>query len=213
MTFWCTEKQYNLILEVLPLMAKFYRNDILPLFQYIAKEYDLMYEAAEKANNIVSGLHITAANPVKAMDIDCLLSTWEQDYIPVQEAPFHFQIALNDRQRKLLAKTLDVFSRIVMGQLFILFETLDLPENIQDNEHAIQTYHDVYWDGKCGAKEARDLLFPDIRHFGWYGGYGISNPKVAESSRLAYQLARVLNAGAGYILPVTDEPLAKICTT
>lgn len=101
---------------------------------------------------------------------------------------------------------MDMFSRIVMGQFHILFEAVDI--EISDKPRAIHMYHDVYWDGGYRVKEARDLLFPKIKKFGWHGGFGISNPKVAEDSRLAYQISRALRRE--YILPVTQEPIAQL---
>lgn len=203
-----TEKQYALVKRVLPIMAELYRNKTLPIFELIEAEYSSEKGAAAQAAAMVEQLGITAPNMQKANDAERLLSVWVNDADVIQDGPFKFVIQLEDRQQKLLAKSLDAFSRIVMGQFHILFETLDVSDTLQYNQHAVETYQDVYWDGLHGAKEVRDMLLPDIKQFGWHGGYGISNPDVAECSRLAYQLSHAILQE--YALPVTSEPMAQV---
>lgn len=136
--------------------------------------------------------------------------TAQRERIPLRELWEYvkYEVKLEEPERCLLAQTLDAFSRIVMGQMHILFEIMDIPESTQENQHALDMYHDVYWYGQYGAKEARDLLFPAIRDFGWNGGYGIASKEVAEDARLAYQLVKALRRE--YVLPVTNEPIAQI---
>ena len=136
--------------------------------------------------------------------------TAQRERIPLRELWEYvkYEVKLEEPERCLLAQTLDAFSRIVMGQMHILFEIMDIPESTQENQHVLDMYHDVYWYGQYGAKEARDLLFPAIRDFGWNGGYGIASKEVAEDARLAYQLVKALRRE--YVLPVTDEPIAQI---
>ena len=203
-----TEKQYELVKKMLPLMEHLYKNDLVPLFKLIAEDYGDEAGAAEKAAAIINDMGITAPNIRKAMQLSSLSSTWKLEAHTIKNGPFVYTVELDDLEKRLLEKTLDVFSRIVMGQLHILFETMDMPENLQDNQHAVEMYHDVYWDGLHGAKDARDLLFPAIKDFGWHGGYGIASKEVAEDARLAYQLNRALCTN--YVLPVTDEPLAQL---
>lgn len=208
MFLFVTDKQYALVNRVLPIMADLHRNRPLPLFHLIAEEYNLTEDAAEKATEIISNLHITAANPVKAMELEQLYSFWTQKTQKVQNEPFGWRIEISEKQKNRLAQTLDAFSRIVMGRFHILFEVLDVPDDFQTNKYAMQMFHDVYWTGAYGAKEARDLLFPQISDFGWNGGYGIANQNVAEISRLAYQMAKALNKEMA--LPVTKEPIAQV---
>lgn len=203
-----TEKQYALVKRVLPVMAELYRNKTLPIFELIEAEYSSEKGTAAQAAALVEQLHITAPNMQKANDTERLLSVWVNDADVIQDGPYKFVIQLEDRQQKLLAKSLDAFSRIVMGQFFILFETLDISDSLQTNLHAFQAYQDVYWGGLHGAKEMRDMLMPAIKQFGWHGGYGISNPNVAECSRLAYQLSHAILRE--YALPVTAEPMAQV---
>ena len=199
-----TKPQYGLIKKVLPIMASFYRNNFEPLFQLIEEDYGLPEGAAKDAAGIIHNIQITTPAYRKAISVEDLSSTWNFPEA-TEEQPYNYTVELSDNQRTLLSKTLDIFSRIVMGQLHILFEALDVPDEFNKNQHMMQAYHDAYWDGGAGAKEARDILFPAIKNFGWHGGYGISNQNVAEDSRLAYQLSRALENK--YALPVTSEPI------
>lgn len=208
MKFLVTANQYALVEKMLPVMECLHKNNLIPIFELIADDYGVEAEAAEKAAAIISDMGITAPNIRKAMQLSRLSSTWKLEARTVQNGPFVCTVELDDSEKHLLEKTLDAFSRIVMGQMHILFEVLDMPENLRDNQHAVNMYHDVYWDGLHGAKEARDILFPSIKDFGWHGGYGIANKEVAEDARLAYQLNRVLCRN--YVLPVTDEPIAQL---
>lgn len=203
-----TLKQYNLVQKMLSPMEKLYQNDFVPLFRLIADDYRIEAKTAERAAAIISRICVTAPAPRKAAQLHNLASTWASKATKIQNGPFEYEVELEEPERCLLEKALDAFSRIVMGQMHILFEIMDIPESTQENQHALDMYHDVYWYGQYGAKEARDLLFPAIRDFGWNGGYGIASKEVAEDARLAYQLVKALRRE--YVLPVTDEPIAQI---
>lgn len=203
-----TLKQYNLVQKMLSPMEKLYQNDFVPLFRLIADDYRIEAKTAERAAAIISRIGVTAPAPRKAAQLHNLASTWASKATKIQNGPFVYEVELEEPERCLLEKALDAFSRIVMGQMHILFEITDMPENIQENQHALDMYHDVYWYGRYDAKEARDLLFPAIRESGWNGGYGIASKEVAEDARLAYQLVKVLRRE--YVLPVTDEPIAQM---
>lgn len=193
---------------MLPPMERLYQNDITLLFRLIAHDYHIEDEAAERAVVIISNIGVTAPAPRKAAQLHNLASTWASKATNIQNGHFVYEVELEEPERCLLEKALDAFSRIVMGQMHILFEITDIPESIRENQHALALYHDVYWYGRYDAKEARDLLFPAIRDFGWNGGYGIASKEVAEDARLAYQLVKALRRE--YVLPVTDEPIAQI---
>lgn len=208
MTVLLTLKQYNLVQKMLPPMEKLHQNDFIPLFRLIADDYHIEDKAAERAAAIISNISVIVSSPRKAARLCSLASTWSSKATVVQDEPFTYEVKLEELERCLLAQTLDAFSRIVMGQMHILFEIMDISESTQENQHALDMYHDVYWYGQYGAKEARDLLFPAIRDFGWNGGYGIASKEVAEDARLAYQLVKALRRE--YVLPVTDEPIAQI---
>lgn len=208
LTVLLTLKQYNLVQKMLPPMEKLHQNDFIPLFRLIADDYHIEDKAAERAAAIISNISVIVSSPRKAARLCSLASTWSSKATVVQDEPFTYEVKLEEPERCLLAQTLDAFSRIVMGQMHILFEIMDIPESTQENQHALDMYHDVYWYGQYGAKEARDLLFPAIRDFGWNGGYGIASKEVAEDARLAYQLVKALRRE--YVLPVTDEPIAQI---
>lgn len=184
-------------------MEKLYQNDFVPLFRLIADDYRIEAKTAERAAAIISRIGVTAPAPRKAAQLHNLASTWASKATKIQNGPFVYEVELEEPERCLLEKALDAFSRIVMGQMHILFEITDIPESIRENQHALDLYHDVYWYGRYDAKEARDLLFPAIREFGWNGGYGIASKEVAEDARLAYQLVKVLRRE--YVLPVTSQ--------
>ena len=118
-------------------------------------------------------------------------------------------LQLTDEERKALAKILDTFSRILMGQLSVIFEALDVrvgKESIQ--EHQLQAWHDAYWEGGLGLQKARADLIPETAEFGWNGGYGICSKQVSEKSRLAYEMQKVLNFAKP--LKVTEIPLPHL---
>lgn len=208
MKFLVTQKQYALVQKMLPVMEQLYKNDIAPLFQLIAADYSLDPVAVEVAVKIVQDMGITAPNINKAMRLSSLSSSWKLEAQTIQDGPFAYAVKLEDDEEYLLEKTLDVFSRIVMGQLHILFETMDVPEEMAQNPHMMTMHGDVYWRGLHGGQEARDLLFPGIKEAGWNGGYGIASKDVAEDARLAYELSKALRKE--YALHVTDEPVARL---
>lgn len=208
LTALLTLKQYNLVQKMLLPMERVHQNDFTPLFRLIADDYHIEDKAAERAAATISKMSIIVSSPRRAVRLCSLASTWSSKTTVVQNGPFVYEVELEEPERCLLEKALDAFSSIVMGQMHILFEITDIPESIRENQHALALYHDVYWYGRYDAKEARDLLFPAIRDFGWNGGYGIASKEVAEDARLAYQLVKALRRE--YVLPVTDEPIAQI---
>ena len=203
-----TQKQHELVKRALANMEQLYQNNPAPLFHLISEWYKGGSEAATKAAEIISGLPIVVANIPAAKKTKQLLMDWQKRTSPASEEGFEYAVELSDDQLAQLSKILDAFSRIMMGQLHILFETMDIPVAVDKNPHMMQMYHDVYWEGLYGAKEAKDLLFPATKQFGWNGGYGIANREVAEDSRLAYQIAKAIRNE--YALPVTDEPLIQM---
>ena len=203
MKIFVTKNQYVLICKALPLMVSFYRNNFEPLFQLIEDDYKLPKGSAQKANNIIQNIQITAPAQHKAENVEALRLKWNSPEM-TDEQPYSYVTELSDNQRKQLSDVLDIFSRIVMGQLHILFEVMDIPDGLDTNQDKMRVYHDAYWDGGFGAKEARDILFPGTKNFGWHGGYGICAHDVSQNSKLAYQLSRALNNK--YVLPVTTEP-------
>lgn len=189
-------------------MIQLYQKNPIPLFKRIARWYGNGVWTAADAAKIITELPIFIPNCYKKEQAEILILDWNKYSIPMRAGKYRFSVELPDDKVTQLSKILDEYSRIMMGQLHILFEALDVPANLEENPHMLQMYHDVYWDGAYGAKKARDLLFPDIKVFGWHGGYGISNQRVAEDSRLAYQISRTMRGE--YALPVTEEPLVQI---
>lgn len=206
MKVYVTSKQYELINKTLLMMTQLYNNDFFPMFQLIAKNYGVDTADAKRASDIISNLHLTESNKAKAKQVRELHVDFLLNADPVEEDGYRYVMEIDGSNITLLGNVMDVFSRIMMGQFRILFEVVDV--KISDSPHMIQKYHDVYWEGSHRAKEARDLLLPKIKKFGWYGGFGISNPEVAEDSRLAYQISRALRRE--YVLPVTQEPLVQL---
>lgn len=205
MKVYITSKQYELINKTLLVMTQLYNNDFFPMFQLIAKNYGVDTADAKRASDIISSLHLTESNKAKAKQVRELHVDFLLNADPV-EGIYRYAMEIDGSNITLLGNVMDAFSRIMMGQFRILFEVVDV--KISDSPRMIQMYRDVYWEGGHRAKEARDLLLPKIKKFGWYGGFGISNPEVAEDSRLAYQISRALRRE--YVLPVTQEPLVQL---
>lgn len=208
MTVYVTEKQYKLVSNALSVMIRLYDNDMLALFLLICNDYKLNNSSAHKASELIRNMQITDKNEVMKAQCAALLFDWGQKEKLPDNGKYQYAIELAREQQKKLANILDTFSRITMGQLHILFEALDIPNALKNNQHAVQMYHDIYWDGLYGAKEARDILFPGIKEFGWHGGYGITSKEVSENSKLAYQMSRVLRNERP--LQVTGEPLPML---
>lgn len=116
---------------------------------------------------------------------------------------------LTNSERKALSKVLDTYSRIMMGQLSIIFEALDIQtDGKEPTERQLQAWHDAYWEGGMGLRDAKAQLLPDTAEFGWNGGYGICNQKVALGSRLAYEMRKILDKEKP--LKVTDVSLPRV---
>lgn len=199
-----TKKQYELVEKALKNMVQLYQNDPVPLFKDIAEWYGSGESAAADAAKIITELPIITPNITGKERAENLYVEWKRGTAAIQEGKYQYAVDLTNAQMIQLSKILDAYSRIMMGQLHILFEAMDIPARLGENPHMLQMYHDAYWDGACGAKEARDLLFPEIKDLGWHGGYGIANQRVAEDSRLAYQISRAMQGE--YALSVTREP-------
>ena len=114
-------------------MEKLYQNDFVPLFRLIADDYRIEAKTAERAAAIISRIGVTAPAPRKAAQLHNLASTWASKATKIQNGPFVYEVELEEPERCLLEKALDAFSRIVMGQMHILFEITDIPESIREN--------------------------------------------------------------------------------
>lgn len=215
-----TGKQYFFILHALAVMITFYNND----FSSICKEVGETYGASEE--NIASACAmLTAVNvtvPIKSLSDKC--SDILEDVLhharelPEKDAPYKYRIGLDASSWKVVADALDTYSRILMGQFGIIFESLDIAANYDYGKLRLlrlQAYHDARWNG-VGVIEARDLLIPQLKKMGigWNRNFGISNSELAYNSKLAYEILKairyVTESRDSSVLKVTDEPLPHV---
>ena len=215
-----TSKQYLFILHALAIMITFYSND----FSSICKEVGEAYGASEadiaSACATLTAINVTA--PVKSYSDKC--SEILEDMLhharelPEKDAPYKYSIGLDTPSWKVVADALDTYSRILMGQFGIIFESLDIAANYDYGKLRLlrlQAYHDARWNG-VGVIEARDLLIPQLKKMGigWNGNFGISNSELAYNSKLAYEILKairyVTESRDSSVLKVTDEPLPHV---
>lgn len=214
-----TSKQYFFILHALAVMITFYSND----FSSICKEVGEAYGASEadiaSACAALTAVNVTA--PVKSLSNKC--SDILEDILhharelPEKDAPYKYSIGLDTLSWKVVADALDTYSRILMGQFGIIFESLDIAANYDYGKLRLlrlQAYHDARWNG-VGIIEARDLLIPQLKKIGvgWNGNFGISNSGLAYNSKLAYEILKTIRYATekrdSSVLKVTDEPLPR----
>ena len=208
MKFWMTQRHKECFESAFRTMEPFYRNDLESLCIVIGCHYDIPDANVQQAANIMTSLPgITSPVPAKAERIASIAKRWHEGGV-VKADNEHWCFEISNEERVFLAHVLDTYSRLLMGQLNMIFEELDI--GLPDGSHLLDLWHDVRWNGAGGMREARNLLFPELEGCGWNGGYGISNPHVAFFSRLSYQMAKVLRGGYEFVLPVTDEPLLEV---
>lgn len=218
MIFITTKKQYDLLVKIISIMKPFYRNDLHPLFTEIGHQYGVNDDAINAACDIFGSVPVTGAVPkyIKALeeieqdvkqgkDIDVSIGKTVNIYHYVKQIEITGDTAF---KRKVLIDTLDAYSRILMGQFFIIYEQLDINT---DNEDIQTAWADAKWNG-TGVQEMRTLLIPQMASFGWNGSYGISSPDNRYESKLAYEMLKVIRGDNAHdILKVTyDEPLIRL---
>ena len=203
-----TKKQKECFESIFSTMESFYRNDLETLCIVIGRHYKIPDESVKNAAAIVKSLPqgVTFPVPQKADALKAIHQRWLDGGLTQKDERWIFR--MDDTERRLLAHVSDVYSRLLMGQLNMIFEELDI--GLPDNPHLLDFWNDARWNGAGGMLEVRNLLFPEIKDFGWNGGFGISNPKVTFFSRLAYQMGKVLLSANEFFLPVTDEPPLSI---
>lgn len=215
MTIYVTQKQFDLLMRMLPAMKSFYDNQVLPLFEVVAKQYGTSEEDAKKATAIFNAIPVTAPCPNHVFALTLLMSEMDKaediDIAPpevLKTSHFVKRIHIPDATQKTLEYALDTYSRILMGQFFIIYEQLDA--NL-DNPHLQDAWSGAKWEG-IDVREMRDILIPELKTSGWNGSYGIAGKDNKEDSKLAYEMLKVIRQHYRneYILRVTDQPL-MIC--
>lgn len=211
MTIYTTEKQYDLLKRMLPIMREFYNNNPQPLFAEVAKQYGTPEDAADKAYQLFSMVSVTAPCPQKVENIGILISEVNSARKVDIESPevlkqsrFVRVVNIPKETKSTLENCLDTFSRVLMGQFFIIYEQLDMKEG---NKHVEDKYWDIRWTGS-GVREMRDFLIPELRDAGWNGSYGIAGKDNPYDSKLAYEMLKIIRRRHDdYILRITDQPL------
>lgn len=217
-----TEKQYNLFVHIMQVMQVFYGNDFSSICKEVGETYGAKKADIEKACAILTEANVTA--PVFEMQnaaikiLGAALSATDIKTAVKDETPYTKLIEMDEPSWLQAADILDVYSRILMGQFGIIFESLDIAASYDYGKLRLlrlQAYHDARWSG-VGVIEARELLIPQLKEMGvgWNGNFGISNPGLAYSSKLSYEMLKVIRyaygKGDSTVLKVTDEPF--LCT-
>jgi hypothetical protein len=215
-----TSKQYFFILHALAVMITFYNNDFSSICKEVGEAYGASKEDIASACTTLTAINVTA--PVESYSDKC--SEILEDMLhharelPEKDAPYKYSIGLNTPSWKVVADALDTYSRILMGQFGIIFESLDIAANYDYGKLRLlrlQAYHDVRWNG-VGVIEARDLLIPQLKKIGvgWNGNFGISNSELAYNSKLTYEILKTIRYAVekrdSSVLKVTDEPLPRV---
>ena len=215
-----TGKQYFFILHALAVMITFYNNDFSSICKEVGETYGASEENIASACAMLTAVNVTA--PIKSLSDKC--SDILEDVLhharelPEKDAPYKYRIGLDASSWKVVADALDTYSRILMGQFGIIFESLDIAANYDYGKLRLlrlQAYHDARWNG-VGVIEARDLLIPQLKKMsiGWNGNFGISNSELAYNSKLAYEILKairyVTESRDSSVLKVTDEPLPHV---
>ena len=211
MTIYTTEKQYDLLKRMLPIMKEFYNNNPQPLFAEVAQQYGTMGDGADKAYRLFSEVSVTAPSPKRLNDTDILIAAVDAAKTVDIESPevlkpsrFVKVIRFPQEAKASLEDCLDTFSRVLMGQFYIIYEKLDMKPG---NKHVEESYLDIRLTG-IGVREMRDFLIPALKEAGWNGSYGIAGKDNCYESKLAYEMLKVIRKRRDdYILRITDQPL------
>lgn len=215
-----TEKQYKLFIHILQIMQVFYGNDFSSICKEVGETYGARKSDIEKAYTILTDVKVTG--PVPAMQnaakkiLNAALLAVDIKSAVKEENPYTKLIEMDKASWLQAADILDVYSRILMGQFSIIYESLDIAMcyGADANEIRLQAYHDARWGG-VGVIEARELLIPQLKEMGvgWNGNFGISNPGLAYNSKLSYEMLKVIRyaygKGDNTVLKVTDEPFLR----
>lgn len=218
MTIYLTQKQYDILAKMVPIMLEFYKNDIRPLFEEIGRQYGTQ-TAVDTACEIFKAVPVTGQVPkyIKALTwIEDCVKNAEDIYIQSSEKtkndPFVKKVFIPNTKeyptnRDVLVDALDTYSRVLMGQFSVIYEQLDIDSS---NPRIQKAWASAKWNGS-GVYEMRDLLIPDLIRMGWNGSYGIASPDNRYDSKLTYEmLKRIRNRRDDYILRVTDQPLIVV---
>lgn len=215
-----TEKQYKLFVRIMQVMQVFYGNDFSSICKEVGEAYGAKKADIENAYTILTDVKVTG--PVPAMQnaarkiLNAALSAVDIKSAVKEENPYTRLIEMDEASWLQAADILDVYSRILMGQFSIIYESLDIANcyGADANEIRLQAYHDARWGG-VGVIEARELLIPQLKKLGvgWNGNFGISKPGLAYDSKLSYEMLKVIRyaygKGDNTVLKVTDEPFLR----
>lgn len=89
MTIYLTQKQYDILAKMVPIMLEFYKNDIRPLFEEIGRQYGTQ-TAVDTACEIFKAVPVTGQVPkyIKALTwIEDCVKNAEDIYIQSSEKP------------------------------------------------------------------------------------------------------------------------------
>lgn len=156
-----TEKQYKLFVRIMQVMQVFYGNDFSSICKEVGEAYGAKKADIENAYTILTDVKVTG--PVPAMQnaarkiLNAALSAVDIKSAVKEENPYTRLIEMDEASWLQAADILDVYSRILMGQFSIIYESLDIANcyGADANEIRLQAYHDARWGG-VGVIEARE---------------------------------------------------------
>lgn len=105
-------------------------------------------------------------------------------------------LTVTEEQLRLIQEALDMYSRIGIGQLWVIkdhptFEEILRKKSTFDGKVDYNIYHDMREKADKYFTLGRDTLLIDSTH-GQHGSYGIYNKEVDESCRVAFDLVQVI---------------------
>ena len=211
-----TAKHYDFLNHVFKVMKSFYNKNYTDICFEIGKTYGAPEEDIKKAIGIFDSLPITAPVPAMVNSIVFISRKVMLNKVDVTQEPYAYEVDLEEKEWRIVSTVLDTYSRLLMGQFFVIYEQLDIPDNGVESNYdlVLKANHDARWNG-VGVAQTRDLLIPKLKEMrlGWNGNFGIANADNAYNSKLAYEMVKVLESCSRYecgMLKVTDEPLIKI---
>jgi hypothetical protein len=96
-------------------------------------------------------------------------------------------INCNEKRANIILQSLDIFSRILMGQ-FTEIEQLFRFNNFETCSDDLYKKTDEI--NKL-LIQVRDIIYPDLKGYG-NGSFGIFNPKCPQESKIAYDIYQIL---------------------
>lgn len=212
-----TKAHRRLLLHIMEVMQPFYGIKFMPMCKEIGEETGASEKDVNEAVRILSESHAICRIPEK---VDAI-KKFRQDLEHIKDKrgeKYPYSMDVEREQLYLITAVVNTYSRMLMGQIFYLFEELDIynDEKKKKNTEAMQEWDLCRWSGGS-ALQAKNLLFPDLAEKGiaWKEGYIVTSDMVSDNCRLAYEIREAME-DALYkeheygLAMITGEPLMKV---